>query len=240
MRSYELPLAKRQGTVGWLPLTSANATVTPVPHHVGATRTLVAPTPRSALDQDESAGPPLRNRLGPEPSRWTTCPTCGFTAGTLSSDGLFVAVVSIPGEYRELLAQFGSVAELDEILRHRRDELSLSALEHIAYVSNSLHAWATRAAAILMDGRDRLPPIHVDAHSSDANAAPTPALLASLQAGTTDLARTVSHCGVDAWARSAQLDGQCVTVRDLLDAALHDALHHLTAVESILENHAEM
>ena len=75
-------------------------------------------------------------------------------------------VLEIPSQYRELLAQFGSLAEIDNRLRYRYDAQSWTALERIAQVADVLHASAQCEVAILDGDRDRFVPVHVDAAES--------------------------------------------------------------------------
>lgn len=154
------------------------------------------------------------------------CCECGFRAGSLSDYDLFVAIVTTPGRYRELLARFGTLEELDQIVRERRGPTTWSALERIAHVADSFRGSARCSIALLDGGRgDASVPVHVDAPRADANAAPLSALLASLDAAVADLARAAGR--LDAQERGDS--------RGLLEAALHEAAHHLADVQALLE-----
>ena len=154
------------------------------------------------------------------------CSECGFTAGSLSDYDLFVAIVATPGRYREFLARFGTLDELDPIVRERRGPTSWSALERIAHVADSFRGSARCTVALIDGGRgDVSVPVHIDAPRADANVSPPGAVLAALDAAVTDLARAAGR--LDAQERR--------DARGLLEAALHEADHHLADVQALLE-----
>jgi hypothetical protein len=189
------------------------ASITETPHRasqlrvsstVGSRRFCVAPWPAGDTT--------LAARAASVP-----CRACGFTAGLLPADGLVVAVMAIPSQYRELLTRFGPLDEIDGVLRDRHDATAWSALERIAHVADSLHASAKCAVALLEGDRGHFAVVHVDAPRAGSNAVPSRVVLASLHAAVTDLARAVSRAEVDVWARRAQLGEHSVSVRELLD-----------------------
>jgi hypothetical protein len=169
-------------------------------------------------------GAPVRPPA-PERVSGASCTECGFRAGSLSDYELFVAIVATSGRYRELLARFGTLEELEPVLRERRGVTGWSALERIAHVADSFRAAARCSIARLDGGRgDASVPVHVDAPRADANGAPPGATLASLDAAVSDLARAAGR--LDAGER-----GQA---RGIFEGALHEAGHHLADVEVLL------
>jgi hypothetical protein len=188
---------------------------------VGAAGFFDAPTWRSPAIRPASRGV--------EP-----CPWCGFTAEALAIDGAVVMVLAIPGQYRELLAQFGSLEEIDHRLRYRYDAHDWTALEQIAQVADVLHESAKCEVAILDGDRDHFAPVHVEAPRAGTNAAPSRAVLASLFAAAGDLGRAVSHAQPDDWCSRARLGWPSVSMCDVLDNALHQSHHHLGDVEVLL------
>ena len=217
-----------------------------------------APTRRSrARGRDRGAVPPTVDRLSPAPAirpatlgmgtlasvtdsagrasrRVEPCPWCGFTADTLAIDGAVVMVLAIPSQYRKLLAQFGSLAEIDNRLRYRYDAHDWTALEQIAQVADVLHASAKCEVAILDGDRDHFAPVHVDAPRAGTNAAPSRVVLASLFAAAGDLGRAVSHAQPDDWCSRTRLGWPSVSMCDVVDNALHESHHHLGDVEDLL------
>jgi hypothetical protein len=161
------------------------------------------------------------------------CPWCGFTTEALAIDGAVVMVLGIPSQYRELLAQFGSLAEIDNRLRYRYDAQSWTALERIAHVADVLHASAQCEVAILDGDRDRFVPVHVDAPRAGANAASSRVVLASLFAAAGDLGRAVSRVQPDDWC-SRTRRGWPMSMCEVLENALHESHHHLGDVEDLL------
>jgi hypothetical protein len=152
----------------------------------------------------------------------------------LAIDGAVVMVLAVPSQYRDLLAQFGPLEEIDDRLRYRGDAQGWSALERIAHVADVLHASAKCEIAILDGDRDRFAPVHVDAPRAGTNAAPSRVVLGSLFAAATDLGRAVSRAEPDDWGYRTRPGSPSVSVRGVCDDALHESRHHLGDVEDLL------
>ena len=166
------------------------------------------------------------------------CSVCGFSAASLTPAGLIGAIVAVPDRYRDLLATFGALEEIDAVLRWRSVPPGWSALERIAHVADSLHASAKCVVSMIEGDRSRFAPVHVDAPRAESQAWPSRVVLASLTAAVTDLARVASRADCQASQRLIQLADHQVSARDLLDDALHEAHHHLADVEHLLANAA--
>ena len=143
-------------------------------------------------------------------------------------------MLAIPGQYRELLAQFGSLEEIDNRLRYRYDAQAWTALEQIAQVADVLHESAKCEVALLDGDRDHVGPVHVDAPRAGTNAAPSRVVLASLFAAAGDLGRALSHAKPDDWSSRTRLGSSSVSMCDVLDNALHESHHHLGDVDDLL------
>jgi hypothetical protein len=163
-----------------------------------------------------------------------SCPWCGFTTEALAIDVAVVMVLEIPSQYRELLAHFGSLPEIDNRLRYRYDAQSWTALERIAHVADVLHASAQCEVAILDGDRDRFVPVPVGVQSAETNAAPSRVVLASLFAAAGDLGRAVSRAQPDDWCSRTRLGWPNVSMCEVLENALHESHHHLGDVEDLL------
>jgi hypothetical protein len=156
------------------------------------------------------------------------------------ADETFVALVGVPGRFRELLDRYGTLEQLDGALRARPAPGEWSVLELVTHVADSLHASA-RCAVALSDGdgiRARRP-VHIDAPRAGANAAPTRAVLGALQAATADLARALSAAPLDRAGPVADPDhappATSGEARMLLDRALGESDRHLVDVEELLD-----
>lgn len=149
-------------------------------------------------------------------------------------DELFFVIMSIPGEYRDLLTRHGSLDDIDALLRDRQGSTAWSALERIAHVADSLHASAKCVVAVLDGDRARYTPVHIDAARAGSNAQPSRAVLASLDAAATDLARVAGRVRGDDWERTIVLGDHSTNVRGLLEAALGEARQHLSDVDALL------
>jgi hypothetical protein len=225
---------------------------------VGTAWCFAAPTRRSrVLGRGRGAVPATVDRLGPASAiqpvirgagdlasvtdlagrasrRVEPCPRCGFTADALAIDGAVVLVLAIPSQYRELLAGFGALEDIDDRLRYRQDAQAWSALERIAHVADVLHASAKCEVAILDGDRDRFAPVHVDAPRAGTNAAPSRVVLGSLFAAATDLGRALSRAAPDDWGDRTRRGSPGVSMQEVFDDALHESRHHLGDVEDLL------
>lgn len=151
------------------------------------------------------------------------------------TDDLFFAITNIPGEYREVLARHGSLDAIDDLLRVRSDPTGWSALERIGHVADSLHASAKCVVAVLDGNRPHHTPVHIEAARAGSNAQPSRAVLAALDAASTDLARAASLVRDDDWERRVLLGDRLICIRDVLEDARNEARHHLREVKGLLD-----
>lgn len=149
-------------------------------------------------------------------------------------DELVVTVMAIPGRYRGMLARFGDIDEIDEVLRQRGDPMSWSALECISHVADVVHSLAKHTVAVI-DGGDLSPPVPVDAPRGGSNGAPSRAVLAALHASVVDLARAAGTVSTGSSSVLVLGDDLVAKLIVVLEDACREAEAHLAEVETLLE-----
>ncbi len=168
---------------------------------------------------------------GTDEPRPVAC-TCGFVGGSSSTDAIVPAVMALVAEYRQLLGVADDGRE--EQLRARPGRESWSMLERVVAVADSFHTRA-RALRALADGqRDRAHLLQIRAPRAGANDWPLPVVLASLQSATAELAEAASRIPTREWDEPHAVAERAVTVRSMLDDALHEGRHTLADVAAVV------
>ena len=102
-------------------------------------------------------------------------------------------------------------------------------------VADWLHV-SSRVASALLAGDPVVSLVHVDAPRATSNAWPMPIAIGSLHAGATTLGRVVSGTEAREWDVPHVVGGEVITVREVLEQALHEAQHRLHDVEALLRS----
>jgi hypothetical protein len=114
-------------------------------------------------------------------------------------------------------------------------ELVDRVVRHMTHVADALRAYeeylrkVLHTDAPLLDGTSRSPVKRPQA-AVDPSAA-----LRQLEAAADHLADVVDAVPPDDWSREGVLHGEHVTALDLVRAAVHEGVHHLRAIDDLLE-----
>ena len=156
------------------------------------------------------------------------CPVCGFRSSTVSPIDAAVALRSFPRRYRERIAAIARLTDDGGDLLDR-------GVRHVTRAADALRAYEKHLRKILQTDRPVL---------DDASSAPEThreetldpsAALRRLEAAADDLADDVDEVPPGDWVRTGVLNGEPVTALDLVRAALHEGVHHLRAIDGLLE-----
>lgn len=160
-----------------------------------------------------------------------TCAACDFDGAHYDDAALLAAIRDLGPRWRALLADAG------DYLRIRPAPEVWSALEYTAHSRDitAIHAFGVEHA--LTNDEPVLPPLDGDAlmasAAADYNAEDVTATLDGLAAETTKLA---SNAETDSnWERGLTVGDSRMSVRGMLEHALHDSTHHLVDVRRGLE-----
>jgi hypothetical protein len=157
------------------------------------------------------------------------CDACGFSGSTYDSESLVAALRGLGSRWRRLLAGAGPE------LRIRPEPDVWSAIEYAAHSRDitALHAFGVEQAlageepvypAIMAD--DLIETAAAD-YIDDDHEAVVDAI--STEAGR--LADMAAAAPIDDWELGLTVGSERMTVRRLLEHALHDSLHHIGDVE---------
>lgn len=157
------------------------------------------------------------------------CDACGFDGARYADTSLLEALRELGGRWRTLIA--GAGAEL----RIRPAPHVWSAIEYAAHSRDvtALHAFGAEQA--LRVDEPSYPAIDGDALIESAASTygdEDPGdVTDALEGHATRLARLADDAGPSAWSRGLSIGDTRSDVRQLLEHALHDSLHHLADVE---------
>jgi hypothetical protein len=185
---------------------------------------------RGEAHRDTTTGTVTERRAPEAPAG---CGVCGFERPALPAPDTIAAILGLPGAFRAIFTGSGRGSDpgrhesIDDAVRARPTPDGWSAIEYAAHVAEVLHETAMRLVLIFEGAGRVLPPPHTETANASARSASRVAVLASLGAGATELARVVSSAPEGAWDLSAKRCDTRVSARDLLGEALHEAHHHL-------------
>ncbi|HMD45574.1 MAG TPA: DinB family protein [Acidimicrobiales bacterium] len=157
------------------------------------------------------------------------CEACGFDGARYDDPGLLGAIRALGPRWRSLLAASGPE------LRLRPGPQVWSAIEYAAHSRDitALHVFGVEQA--LTGEEPVLPAVAADDLIESAAAtyggADPDAVAAELARQAVLLARLAQDAGSDAWTRGLTVGDDRRDVRELLEHALHDSVHHLADVE---------
>jgi hypothetical protein len=157
-----------------------------------------------------------------------SCPVCGFWPSTVTPKDAAVALRSFRRRYAE---------RVETMAQHVDDdgELVDSVVRHVAHAADALRVHEERLRKVLhtdapvLDGTSRAP-VERPQEAVDLSAA-----LRQLEAAADHLADVVDSVPPDDWSRKGVLHGEPVTALDLVRAAVHEGVHHLRAIDELLE-----
>jgi hypothetical protein len=157
------------------------------------------------------------------------CDACGFDGARYDDAELLATLRDLGPRWRRLLA--GTGAEL----RLRPEADVWSAIEYAAHSRDitALHAFGVEQA--LTVDEPSFPDIDGDALIESAafnyGEADPDAVVATLEAEATRLAQLAGDAGRENWTRGLSVGTHRSDIRQLLEHALHDSLHHVADVE---------
>jgi hypothetical protein len=158
-----------------------------------------------------------------------TCEQCGFDGSSYSDEELLVALDSLEAPWRELLAPS------DEHLRERPAPEVWSALEYAAHSRDvtALHVFGVREA--LTGNEPHFAEIAGDELIAEAaqsyDSEEVSQVLDELARELHALSEVARESGPLNWHYALSIGAERITVRRLLEHALHDSSHHLDDVE---------
>jgi hypothetical protein len=157
------------------------------------------------------------------------CPVCGFRPSTVSPKDAAVALRSFGRRYSE------RVDTLTQLTHDGRDVVERG-VRHVNQAADALRSYdeplrkVLRADAPTLDRTSRSP-VTRPPEVVDSSAA-----LRQLEAAASQLADVVDEVPPDDWSREGSLHGESVTALDLVTAAVHEGVHHLRALDDLLED----
>ena len=156
------------------------------------------------------------------------CPVCGFRSSTVAPMDAAVALRSFPRRYRERVVAI-------ERLMDDGGELVDRGVRHVTDAADALRGYEEYLRKILQTDRPLLDrtsrsPMARREEGVDASAA-----LRRLEAVTDHFADVVDEVPPGDWAREGVLHGEPMTALDVVRAAVHEGVHHLHAIDDLLE-----
>jgi hypothetical protein len=157
-----------------------------------------------------------------------SCPVCGSRPDTVAPKDAAVALRSFRRRYSERLATLAQ-------LMHDRGELLNRGVRHVTRAANALRAYDEQLRKVLRTDKPMLD------RTSSAPAAPRQETVdpsdaqRQLEAAADHLADVVDEVPPHDWNREGSLHGEPVTALDLVTAAVHEGVHHLHALDDLLE-----
>jgi hypothetical protein len=153
-----------------------------------------------------------------------TCEQCHFDGGTFDDGALLVAIRELGPRWRAALAANG------DRLRTRPAPDVWSPLEYAAHTRDvtALHVFGVEQA--LTGTEPVLPAVEpglADAAAEHYGAEEPEAVTAAIEREANRLAALAEAAGPDAWMHGITLGTNRSNVRQLLEHALHDSVHHL-------------
>jgi hypothetical protein len=157
-----------------------------------------------------------------------TCDACRFDGARYDNESLLVAVRALGPTWRSVLTESGSE------LRQRPAPEVWSALEYAAHTRDilALHAFGVEEA--ITHDEPSLPALADDLVESAAAsyaAEDREQVLAALDGHARRLAQLADDADPDGWVMGLTIGSERSEVRQMLEHALHDALHHVDDVE---------
>ncbi|CAA9260446.1 MAG: hypothetical protein AVDCRST_MAG50-2970 [uncultured Acidimicrobiales bacterium] len=163
------------------------------------------------------------------------CTACGYQPQTVSPSDAVVALRSFPRRFRAALAIHLDDPDPSGTLTSAPYPGGWSALEHAGHVRDILHALDLRLHRVLREDTPTLPETP-QTPPGGANEQGPEVVLAALTVNAEQLARTVSAVPGSDWLRRARRGGQDVTVLELAREAVHEGVHHLKALQQVLDH----
>jgi hypothetical protein len=157
------------------------------------------------------------------------CLACGFDGANYDDTSLITAIADLGERWRVLIRVAGRE------LRVRPKPHTWSALEYAAHSRDitALHVFGVEQA--LTGTEPVFPPIEgdelIEASAATYGDEDPDAVVAQLDLEAQRLARLAAGVDADMWDRGITIGNNRSTVRQLLEHALHDSLHHLDDVE---------
>jgi hypothetical protein len=156
------------------------------------------------------------------------CDACGFDGARYDDESVLGSIREQGDRWRDLLAASGpdlrarpapEVWSSIEYAAHTRDILAL----HVYGVEQALTGDEPAFPAISDDLVDSAAATYADSMPEEVGV--------ELAAQSSRLADTAGEAGADTWSRGLTIGDSRSNVRQLLEHALHDSLHHLDDVE---------
>jgi hypothetical protein len=157
------------------------------------------------------------------------CPVCGFRPDPVAPKDAVVALRSFRRRYSERVETLAQ-------LMHDGGELVERVVRHVTQAAAALRAYEEQLGKVLrtdaptLDRTSRAP-VERRQEAVDPSAA-----LRQLDAAADHLADVVDEVPTDDWSREGLLHGERVTALDLVTAAVHEGVHHLRAIDDLLED----
>jgi hypothetical protein len=156
------------------------------------------------------------------------CPVCGFRPDTVSPKDAAVALRSFRRRYSERVETLAQ-------LMHDRGELLNRGVRHVTRAADALRAYDEQLRKVLRTDKPVLDRTSSAPVARRQEAVDPSAAQRQLEAAANHLADVVDEVPPHDWSREGSLHGAPVTALDVVTAAVHEGVHHLRALDDLLE-----
>jgi hypothetical protein len=156
----------------------------------------------------------------------------GLETSSINPPDAIAALKSFPRRWRSALAVVADDPSAESLVQRRPDASSWSSLEHTWYVADLLGWYHTRVERARADERPALEAD--DPQRWPAERAYNDRELEQLGEHATGLATTLERLAADDWLRSADVEGNEVTILSMARHAVVEGSDHLRAAERAL------
>jgi hypothetical protein len=167
------------------------------------------------------------------------CPECGVDYGTLHPPFAITAIKSLPRRYTEALAPASPSEDNDKVIRTRPAEGVWSALEYAAHVADLMEPFTVTIHRTNTEDDPDLSGVFFDENAKAAadkyNEQDKADVLARLKSGADKLAAEAERVDANSWTRMAQFGWGERDQLTMLQNAVHEGVHHLHDIESVLK-----
>ncbi len=163
------------------------------------------------------------------------CPDCGFTGAEIPIAEAVAVLRGLPRRWRSALTLdfAGAHRDPEAMLVGRPGPGAWSALEHAGHVRDVIHALDIRVQRVLREDEPVLPGTHVTPPVG-ANEQGAAVVLAALTVSVDQLAHTIQVTPAGQWARTGVRGRQRLSALDLVQEAVHEAVHHLALARAAI------
>ena len=164
------------------------------------------------------------------------CPECGVDYGTLHPPFAINAIKSFPRRYTEALEPASPTEDNDAVIRTRPAPDVWSALEYTSHTAELMDEFTMVVQRMYDEDKPSLPFNDPDERviSQKWNEQPKDAVLVHLKTGADALAKQAERVDADGWKRTATFPWGERDLLTMLQNAVHECVHHLKDVESVL------